>query len=162
MKNALTAGRLKEVLLYDPQSGLFFWRVAKWDLRGRRAGCKRADGYVLIRVDGVLIYAHRLAWLYMTGEWPGKLIDHVDTDKGNNRWNNLRAADHITNSHNVRKPARSSTASGLLGVQRNHGGWQATITVAGKRSCLGTFSTPEEAHAAYVAAKRELHVGCTL
>jgi hypothetical protein len=111
-------------------------------------------------VDGHRYPAHRLAWLYMTGEWPGE-VDHINGKKDDNRWANLRDISHAANSQNVRV-AQVNNRCGVLGVKPLRDKFQARICVARKTIHLGTFLTTSEAHAAYVAAKRELHEGCTL
>ena len=100
----LTAERLREVLNYDPQSGEFRRRVDRGRGRGHRwkAGtiAGRKAQYIHINIDYALYAAHRLAWLYMTGEWPSRGIDHIDRDKHNNAWSNLRLADKSQNAMN--------------------------------------------------------------
>lgn len=161
----LTAARLRELLHYEPESGIFLWLNPTPKnhkaIRGEPAGVV-SKGYLVIRVDGVLYRSHRLAWLYMTGEWPSKFIDHRDTVRTNNAWRNLREADSFLNAQNVRAPSKNN-ATGLLGVFPARGGkFSSQIMAQRKKHCLGTFDTPEEAHAAYVAAKRRLHAGCTI
>ena len=98
---SLTAARLRELLHYNPDDGLFRWRVAgPKRVVGAPAGSRQRIGYIVIRVDGRLHYAHRLAWLHTTGAWPAASIDHIDGDKGNNRWVNLRLVivTHVVNS----------------------------------------------------------------
>lgn len=161
-KSDLTADRVRELLHYDSETGALTWRNCKKRTPDGLAGCFRSDGYRMIRVDDVLHYAHRLVWLYVTGQFPADHIDHINGDRSNNRFENLRDVPNAINSQNQRKASSCNKASGLLGVQRNHNGWQACITTNGKRKCLGTYKTPEEAHAAYLAAKRERHIGCTI
>lgn len=158
-KSIITPELVRAELDYDPSTGVFLWQPKP--RRRRRAGCVRSDGYLMIRIQGVLHYAHRLAWCHAMGEWPADQIDHINGDPGDNRLSNLRAVDGRTNSENKRTAASSST-HGFFGVQRNHNGWQALIQSKGKRYCLGTYQTPEEAHQAYLRKKRELHAGCTI
>ena len=160
----LTHARLTELLTYDPESGLFTWRVKR---RGRRSvsgvtGSESWKGYLLMTIDGRAYRLHRLAWLYMTEHWPLHEIDHVDCNRQNNKWTNLRDVPREVNQQNQRRPKRSNSASGLLGVCRERNSWRATIQAYGVRYSLGTYKTKELAHSAYVAAKRIMHKGCTL
>lgn len=151
---------LVAVIRYDDKTGIFTWIAGK--NTGEIAGCLRADGYRMIRLGGILYYAHRLAWFFHNKEMPRQFIDHVNGDKSDNRIDNLRAVSVRVNTENQRGARVDNKSSGLLGVQRNHSGWQACITAYGKRRCLGTFKTPEEAHAVYLSAKRKIHEGCTI
>lgn len=160
----LTAERLREVLDYDKDTGAFRWRVTLSNraMAGREAGTIGKNGYRYISVDGHRCLAHRIAWLYMTGEHPPSMIDHIDTNSLNNRWENIRAADHRINAENKRKPLPGNKV-GLLGVSPcRRGRFLAQIVVSGKTKWLGEFDTPEEAHSVYIQAKRNLHFGCTL
>lgn len=158
----LTAEHLREVLEYDPETGVFRWRVAagRWGRipAGTVAGSvSKVHGYIHIHLDGVVQNAHRLAWLYTTGEWPKDQIDHVNRDRADNRFCNLREATTAQNMENKRR-YRSNT-SGHPGVHWRSfcGLWQARIGIAGKRVSLGHWPTVEEAAAAYVAAKAQMH-----
>lgn len=159
----ITQERLKELLHYDPETGIFTWIVHKSSsgVRGEAAGYKNPSGYIYIKIDHRTYLAHRLAWFYMVGEWPSDEIDHKDGDKANNKFKNIREA---TRSHNMQNKhvAASNNESGLLGVSRSRNRWKAAIRVAGRLRYIGTFDTPEEAHAAYVEKKRELHPFGTL
>lgn len=162
----LTRDQLRAMLHYDPATGVFTWQVkaSRNTVIGSVAGCStNTAGYVMIRVDKVLYGAHRLAWFYMTGEWPDQQIDHKDTNRANNRWSNLRLATSGQNRQNQRGPGRRNT-SGYLGVHydRSKCKWTAQIVVDRRHHFLGRFATPEEAHAAYVNAKRRLHPFGTL
>ena len=159
--SALTQKRLKELLSYDPENGRFTRLV----LRGRPAAHERAAGYTaskgyqMIGVDGRRYMAHRLAWLYTTGEWPLNYIDHINGRKGDNRIANLREATNAENHQNVWAPRVDSLSSGLRGVcfYKRDQSWQAQIVVRGKQKYLGRYTTKEQAHQAYLAAKYELH-----
>ena len=146
-------------------TGAFVWlqMLSNRGPVGAQAGRVDARGYVAIGLDRRQYKAHRLAWLYMTGEWPALEVDHRDADRANNAWLNLRQLTHRHNMENERK-ARSTNKSGLLGVHqcRATGRYRAAITVAGRCKQLGRFDTPELAHQAYVNAKRQLHAGNTL
>jgi hypothetical protein len=171
VEQIITAERLRELLHYDPDTGVFTWKV---DHPNRRAGSiagtqakHEVTSYRMITADGRRYYAHRLAWLYMTGEWPAHEIDHLSGDGIDNRWCNLRDVTKAINQQNLRV-ARAHSATGLLGAfplkRKNAAGklFFSTIVVDGKATYLGTFYTPDEAHAAYLAAKRALHAGCTI
>ena len=164
----LTQERLKAVLDYDSTNGLFNWRVSNnGRIRvGQRAGSLKPPlGYVQIKVDRVLYAAHRLAWLWVHGTFPENHIDHIDGDHANNRLANLRDVPVGINAQNLRRARSNNESTKLLGVSRRNktrGGFQARIRFEGKEKRLGTFPTAEQAYAAYVAAKRELHPGCTI
>jgi len=155
-----TAQELCALLDYDPDTGVLTWRVARGSNApaGGVAGCDRGDGYRRIEIDGRRIYAHRIAWAISIGEWPVSQIDHVNGIRDDNRLANLREATHAENHQNRRRSQRNSK-SGFLGVhfRKNVGKWQAGINIGRERKYLGLFATAELAHAAYLAAKADLH-----
>lgn len=160
--DSLTAARLREVLHYDPKTGVFTWLVTRGAVTaGDVAGSANSNLYLRIAVDGRKYQAHRLAWLYMRGEWPPHQIDHRDTDKLNNRWKNIRPATNRQNGQNKRK-AQANNKSGFLGVRRRGNKYGAAIEDNGKELWLGTFEAPEPAHAAYLEAKAKHHEYQTL
>jgi hypothetical protein len=143
--------RLKKLLHYDPQTGLFTWitqRKAKAQI-GTRAGSNEGRGYIVIRVDGVDYYAHRLAWFYVYGKWPKMGLDHIDHNRGHNAIFNLRESTQAQNAKN-RVPGRGCR-------QTTSGKWQAHIRVDHKLIYLGLHATEEEAHAVYLYAKEKFH-----
>ena len=151
----VTQDRLKELLHYDPETGVFTWLVSRGRVvAGEIAGGLDSWGYWRIKIDGNPYQAHRLAFLCMTGKWPEGEIDHENTIKTANNWENLRPASRSQNE--VNKPAKGSV--GLKGVRFQHGKFVASIGVDHKRLHLGTYVTAEEAHAAYVKAATE-HYG---
>lgn len=157
----LTLERLHALVSYDKITGVFVWLVkaSRSTKIGAEAGSVRGDGYRVIRVDGVLYTAHRLAWFYAHGEWPENKIDHRNGERSDNRLENLRSASNELNSQN-RARAQSNNRSGLLGVSKKRGKWTAEIISEGQKFRLGSFDTPEAAHRAYMQFKRLLHVGC--
>src|ERR1700741_188672 len=163
-KQILTQSRLQELLHYDPATGIFTWlaQVSAKTTIGKQAGYENKKGYIMVGVDGRCYRAHRLAWLYVTGSWPVNRIDHRDTRRSNNAWRNLREATGAENQQNRKSGSKSK--SGLLGVgwDGRKKKWKAAIQVNNVSTHLGRFKTPEEAHAAYVAAKRKLHPFNTL
>lgn len=167
-QDRLTAERLRQLLHYEPSTGKFTRLVAHPRNRtlcvGTEAGSfNKARGRFCISVDDTSYLAHRLAWLYMTGNWPKHQIDHIDTNPANNRWDNLRDVTGSVNQQNKRRPHRRNS-TGLLGVSRScvPGKFQASIYVNKKLVHLGTFEDANAAHQAYVDAKRQLHEGNTL
>jgi hypothetical protein len=153
----LTAERLREVLAYDPETGVLTWRVDRGPgtrRAGKSAGCPK-EGYLRIMVDGRHYYAHRLAWLYVNGAWPAAFLDHVNMDGTDNRIANLREATKSENACN--KGAHRDNSSGIKGVTRQGSRWQVNITKGGRFMYVGLFKTAEEARAAYAAAALEHH-----
>jgi hypothetical protein len=160
----LTQARLKEVLHYDPETGIFTRKI-RTSTRvnaGDIAGYIASRGYVHIKVDGKAYTGHRLAWLYMTGHWPFEL-DHKDGIRSHNWFDNLRDVSKSGNSQNQRK-ARKDNQNGYLGVSilKETGTFRACISINGKNKHLGCFKTAPEAHEAYLRAKRLFHQTCTL
>lgn len=158
----LTAETLRELLSYDPITGEFRWRVTKSAQAkiGTIAGCE-SHGYRQIGIFRKPYKSARLAWLYVYGEWPKHDIDHINGIRDDNRISNLRDVTRLVNCQN-RRIAKSGSWAGLLGVSKNKKRWSAKIRAGGRQICIGTFDTPEQAHEAYILAKRELHPGCTL
>lgn len=159
----LTADRLRELLYYNPETGVFVWRVQKGRrLPGDRAGHRKSNGYVEICIDQVVHYAHRLAWLLTKGCWPTDLLDHRNGVRHDNHIDNLREANNTANNQNQRRASKNNKL-GLLGVSRHKSGrYIAFICVARRTQYLGLYDTPEAAHAAYVVAKQALHPAGTL
>jgi len=157
MNSDITAQELRRVLDYNPSTGIFTRRTPHW-LAGATAGFVGARGYVKIRIGRHQHLAHRLAWLYHYGAWPTKIIDHIDGCPSNNAIANLRDCSQSNNMMNRRK--QKNNTSGFTGVSGHHARsktspWRAAIKVNGKSLVLGYFRTPEDAHAAYVAAARK-------
>ena len=146
----LTRARLRELLHYDRDTGEFRW----WKRVGDEVRLGEKAGYLEICIDERWYQAHQLAWRYMTGRWCRPVIDHRDGDATNNRWTNLRRATPSQNTANGRRPPTNT--SGYKGVSLFRGRWRAFICHKGRSINLGTLTTPEAAHAAYVAAARKL------
>ncbi len=167
MKPELTAERLREILGYDPDSGIFIWKQCGATAKRREgtiAGGLTDEGYWRIYALGWPFKAHRLAFLYQTGAWPRGEVDHINGMKADNRWSNLRDATAFVNQQNKLVARSDNRSSGLLGVTWNKRikRFQAQIWVRGKITHLGYFDDPEQGHQAYLCAKRRLHEGCTI
>lgn len=147
---SLTFERLNELLEYNPDTGVFSRLISnrRWKA-GEPVGSVAGGGYVILKLDGVKYYAHRLAWLYMTGEWPKQNIDHRDGDKANNRFTNLRDVGQSENLLNLHRPNAGNT-SGFLGVSPCGKRWAAFLS--GKY--LGVRDTPELASQLYLETKQ--------
>lgn len=148
----LTQQELKERLHYNPKTGVFTWKInASSNARiGDIANClHKLDGYVLIGFNNKIYRAHRLAFLYMTGSIP-KYVDHIDRNKSNNKWSNLREATKSQNGANSkRKNKYGYKGIFLMSSNKRKKIWVARITVNQKRKHLGYFLTAEEAARAY-------------
>lgn len=152
--------KLKDIFLYDKESGLFTWKIKpnKRIQIGDVAGyTHKGTGYVRITFDGTSYRAHRLAWAFMTGSWPEKEIDHKDTNRVNNKWDNLRESTSQQNSFN--RNTRSDNTSGVKGVYfiPKSNKWAGVIWLDGKRHYLGSFKTLEEATEVVVKERERLH-----
>lgn len=153
----LDAQSARKVFVYDPETGCLLWRrSSRRGFVGREAGTINNYGYRQIRTNGRVYMAHRVAWLIMTGEWPVADIDHINLDRADNRWSNLREATRSQNKANSPRNARNT--SGVKGVQwrKRDQRWRAVIIKDYKRYELGVFATKEAAKAAYDAKAVEL------
>jgi len=154
---------LKELVHYDPDTGVFTWRKkpGKKIMVGSRLGTTMKNGYRKCSIAGKQYTLHRLAILYVTGEWPPHDVDHINGDRADNRIKNLRCVTRSSNMENQRS-ARRNNATGHLGVVPVGSKFVSKIQVRGKSHWIGTFETPEEAHEAYLKVKRDLHGGCEI
>ena len=148
----ITAEELREMLDYDPATGVFTWRAGRNNQvkEGQKAGSLDNKLYVRIWLNGRGYRAHRLAWLYVYGVWPLTEIDHINCIRGDNRIINLRAATSLGNNANRQKKKNCSCV--CKGVYKYRTKFRAQIRIGGKKTYIGTYSTEKEAHAAYVAA----------
>lgn len=154
----LTQEELKRQLSYDPGTGRFTWMIRKQKVAiGSQAGKTRPNGYREIRINLISYFEHRLAWLYMTGEWPAADIDHINRNPSDNRIENLREASRSENLRNVGPLASSSTRVRGVDFHKASSKFRARIRVSGKRIELGIFATLEEAKSAYQVAAKNLH-----
>ena len=158
--NILTQARLKELLHYDPATGVFTnaRQRGQRGVLGAVAGSPNgARGYIRIKINGAKYFAHRLAWLHEYGALPATQIDHIDRNPANNKISNLRVA---TSSENMQNTGlRCDNISGYKGVTRHtqENKWRARITINRKQYCLGLFDDAIAANTAYLAAARKLH-----
>lgn len=154
MKREVTAEALRAAYIYDPDTGHFYGRKRR---TGAPLGHKRLNGYAFMNLWGRKYRLHRLAWLYVHGEWPKHQIDHINGDKSDNRIANLRDVPPIINSQNKTKPTRNST-TGFLGVSlhKKTGLYKAQVHLLGKTYFFGLHERPETAHQAYLLGCRIL------
>lgn len=162
---SLTHERALELFHYCAKTGALTNRVSRGRAKAGApaGGLHRVKGYGEVCIDGVNYQTHRLVWFIATGEWPTGEIDHRNGIEDDNRLDNLRDVPIATNRQNVREATRRKARGRLLGAHFTKGGrWAAAICVNRRQIHLGRFDTEEAAHAAYVAAKRQLHPGCTI
>jgi hypothetical protein len=159
----ITLPYIRQVLLYCPTTGVFVWkkRKTRQDLVGCVAGSIGSHGYFAIGVLNRKRLAHRLAWFYTTGRWPKLHIDHIDGNKLNNCFANLREVTRFGNLQNMRQATKRNKTQ-LLGVSLHQGKWRVQIMTRGQRIRISGFNTPEEAHQKYLLLKREFHLTCTV
>jgi HNH endonuclease/AP2 domain/Putative oxidoreductase C terminal domain len=149
----ITALDARKAFSYDEHSGVLTWLISTGKAKvGKQAGYLNRTGYLIIRLNGAQISAHRLAWLIKTGRQPKISIDHIDGVKTNNRWSNLREA--TWSQQNVNKPTLRTNTSTAKGVNKHQGKWQARIGIGKQRIYLGVFDRIEDAAAAYDAAAK--------
>lgn len=164
----LTQVIVRELLEYNSETGSLFWKERdlkwfktqetcnSWNARFARKEaltCTSQHGYKTGAIFGKHCKAHRIIHLWMTGEWPDQ-VDHINGDKGDNRWENLRNVDFKENGKNQKTPKNNT--SGVLGVycHKNYKVWRAMIKVLGKNISLGSFKTKEEA----ITARQEVNI----
>lgn len=154
----LTQERLRHVLHYDESTGVFTWLVKRRGVvtAGTPAGSKRCDGYLSIKVDGVSHLAHRLAWFYVTGQWPSEQIDHFDGNRSNNAYANLREASAKQNRENTALYSRNSTGYRGVTQDKRTGRFVARIIHKSRGYHIGVFDSAAEAGEAARAARDRL------
>lgn len=145
----LSADCIRSVLTFDREIGIFRWRESRSHVRGGDlAGCRQTSGYISIQIDGHRYMAHRLAWIYVSGQWSVKEIDHIDGNKANNAFSNLREATRAENN-------RNTSSKGYTFVKKLKK-FRAQIVFNRQHYELGLFEREEDARAAYVAGSRRL------
>ena len=147
--SSLTQAKLKELLRFDPETGHFSWKSGSSSTRNNGiAGSLNKQGYRQICINGKNYTSHRLAWLYIHGNFPSKEIDHINGDRSDNRITNLRDVSRRENQLNQKKPKNNST--GIVGVQlfKATNKWHAVITVNYRHIHLGFFDSKEDAREA--------------
>jgi hypothetical protein len=156
VESKITGSYLAERLYYDPNDGVFYIKKTRGGaIAGSETGQLRPDGYIQIKMDGRYFLAHRVAWVWMTGEWPKNDIDHQNRNRSDNRFLNLREATRKQNRANA--SIRSNNSSGVAGVfylVRKDGRsprWEASGRENGKKKRLGFFKNKEDA----IAARRQ-------
>lgn len=155
----LTHKRLRELVTYDPETGLMRWRIARPRARpGDLIGTKSPEGYLRVEINGRCYRVHRLAWLYVYGDWPPHEIDHINGVRYDNRLANLRNASPSQNQANKGPTNRNTSGHKGVSWHSQTKKWNAYITIARKRKHLGLFRDKEQAVAAYRSAAA-LHFG---
>lgn len=160
--------RLKELLSYNPETGIFTRLSARSGQdKGSVAGGLNDQGYVKISIDNKIYRAHRLAWLYMTGEWPEDQIDHINNIRSDNRFSNIRQATHSENNRNTGLSISNKSGSKGVSWSKWHNKWRARINIdksiaesqglKTKYKSLGFFESKREATNAYKAACNIYH-----
>lgn len=163
---------VRECFEYSPDTGELVWRRRplhhfksprgewQWNARyaGTVAGSTHSGGYVQVVVNKKKLFAHRIAWVFISGSWPTDEIDHINGDKSDNRKDNLRAATHSENGRNKKISSRNTSgAKGVHWFDRTQK-WSAHLNIGGRQTTLGYFDTIAEA-AESVRAAREIHHG---
>jgi hypothetical protein len=155
----ITQARLKQLLSYDPETGIFTWKAPRRGVTlGAQCGTDLRSGgklYTAIHVDWMKYSAHRMAWLYIHGELPPAQIDHIDGNGRNNRLSNLRAVTCAENQQNRR--LMSTNSSGFCGVcwKKSRSRWLVQIHINGKNTLVGNYKTIIDAVAARIRANKK-------
>jgi len=146
-ESKLNQKELKAILDYDPHTGVFTWCSdnVMGVKRGSVAGSFDSEGYARIKIKRLIYASHRLACLYMTGNWPDGPMDHIDHVRSNNKWNNLRSVKNIDNYKNISLLDRNT--SGFTGVSwdKANNKWIVIIKINSKSTTLGRFTDKFEA-----------------
>lgn len=151
-----TCGELKKILEYDASTGVFKWRIDLGSaVAGDIAGYTNTDGYVRIKINGKFYQAHRLAWLYVTGDWPPAKIDHANRVRNDNRWLNLRAA--TTGQNNANSVARSSSGHKSVVWSKRDRIWLVMLKSNSKVLRGGRYPCLLDAVAAAIGLRQQVH-----
>lgn len=155
--SGLTFERVRYLLNYDPENGKFSWNVSRgMRKKGGVAGSLHHTGYWILTIDGRSYQSHRLAWFWMMGEWPPVEVDHINLNKSDNRWDNLRAVSSFAENQ-WNRPTRKDSATGRKWVwQQKSGRFSGRLSVNGRDFYVGIFDTAELAHEACCAKAEEL------
>ncbi len=153
----ITHAELLAEVTYDPETGHFEWREVYYPRRSGPIGWRHVEGYICTKIRGRAYKLHRLAIFYMTGQWPPEQVDHINGDRSDNRFSNLRLASHGENRINA--AVNRDNRLGVRGVRKTQRGlgYSARITKNGKQIHLGYFKTIEAAAEARRRAELELH-----
>jgi hypothetical protein len=148
----LTAHQLRKLITYNPRTGVFRWKMSGGRAKnGKRAGGSDRRRIYQIRIDGRLYRATRLAWLYVTGEWPKHGVSCINRDRSDIRWANLRETTQSQRQASIAPENRL----GVKGIWITKGGkFVAAIRIAGQKKYLGSFDTIQEAGGAYAKAAK--------
>lgn len=153
----LTLERLKEIIDYNPESGIFIAKIRRSHCqKGDVVGCNYGDGYMRTAIDGRDYLLHRLAWFYVYGQMP-KMIDHINGDRGDNRIENLRIADYHINARNSCRKTNSSARFKGISWHKVSKKWQVQIRCGGELIPLGYFDDDTEAAFNYDLASLKYH-----
>jgi len=174
-RSDITAELVRQLLDYDPDTGIFRWRARpsfmfssgrspagaaalwNWKHAGKIAGSISKSGYIKIHISPAMLLAHRVAWLYVHGTWPSDQLDHINGDPSDNRIVNLREATQAQNNQNARKPKGGTSKYIGVSFMKHNRKWRAAISIDGKPHYLGIFDSEIEAHAVYLEAKAKHH-----
>jgi hypothetical protein len=144
----LTVERVRELFIYEKETGLLRWAVKRQRISiGKIVGSKSSNGYLKVGIDFKNHFVHRIVWMVFHGEIPSNVIDHINGNKSDNRIENLRIASPTLNNVNRHM---FKNKCGLRGIKQSSSGkWQAAIKINRKSKYLGTFPSKEEAYEAY-------------
>jgi hypothetical protein len=149
---------LCNILHYDKDTGVFTWAVARPKIKvGQVAGHLHYKGYINIELFGKHYSAHRLAWFYVTGVWPQETIDHINRVRNDNRFENLREATRRQNRQNSQYVNKTGYTGVTFKKWMKNKPYSAAISIGGKPTHIGCYSTAEEAAEAYKIKSIELH-----
>jgi hypothetical protein len=155
----LTQARLKELVSYDPDTGVFIWikKANRNILIGSVAGSVNSQGYWRIQIDQKSYRAHKLAWLYIFGEFPNGILDHKNRDKLDNRISNLRSVSSSINNQNCKIRKNNTSGSAGVHLDKSRQKWVSYVKIDSKHKHIGYFNTIEEAIAARKAAEKKFY-----
>lgn len=150
----ISIDHLRSLVSYDPETGIVRWIKTRNNRTraGRIAGTRNNEGYLMFEHANRTYKCHRVAWALMTGRWPNGHIDHINFDRADNRWANLREATHGQNR--AHSACNSTSSTGVKGVSRVRGRYRAMISNGSRttKTHLGYYDTIEAASKAYRAA----------